>query len=43
VILLDEGRVAAMGTHDHLIATNSRYREVLAQNEMQAHADREQA
>jgi len=43
VILLDQGRVAAMGTHPHLIATNSRYREVLAQNEMQAQSDREQA
>ncbi|MDG2262979.1 MAG: ABC transporter ATP-binding protein [Actinomycetota bacterium] len=31
VVLLDEGRVAAMGTHDELLASNERYREVLAQ------------
>ena len=30
VVLLDEGRVAATGTHDHLLATNERYRAVLA-------------
>jgi len=30
VVLLDDGRVAATGTHDHLLATNERYREVLA-------------
>ena len=30
VVLLDEGRVAATGTHDELLATNDRYREVLA-------------
>jgi ATP-binding cassette subfamily B protein len=30
VILLDEGKVAAIGTHDELVATNARYREVLA-------------
>jgi ATP-binding cassette, subfamily B, bacterial len=30
VILLDEGKVAAIGTHDELVATNVRYREVLA-------------
>ena len=30
VVLLDEGRVAATGTHDHLLATNARYRAVLA-------------
>jgi ATP-binding cassette subfamily B protein len=30
VVLLDEGRVAATGTHDELLATNERYREVLA-------------
>ena len=30
VVLLDDGRVAAEGTHDQLIATNARYREVLA-------------
>jgi ATP-binding cassette subfamily B protein len=31
VVLLDEGRIAATGTHDELVATCSRYREVLAQ------------
>ena len=30
VVLLDEGRVVAEGTHDELIATNERYRDVLA-------------
>jgi ATP-binding cassette subfamily B protein len=30
VILLDEGKVAAIGTHDELVASNARYREVLA-------------
>jgi ATP-binding cassette subfamily B protein len=30
VALLDEGRVIATGTHEHLLATDSRYREVLA-------------
>ena len=30
VLLLDEGRVAAHGTHDELIRTSARYREVLA-------------
>ncbi len=30
VILLDEGRVLATGTHQELLATNERYREVLA-------------
>ncbi|MCO8127308.1 ABC transporter ATP-binding protein/permease [Acidimicrobiia bacterium EGI L10123] len=30
VVLLDEGRVVATGTHDELLATNARYREVLA-------------
>ncbi len=30
VVLVDDGRVAASGTHDHLLATNERYREVLA-------------
>lgn len=30
VVLLDDGRVAATGTHDELLATNERYREVLA-------------
>jgi ATP-binding cassette, subfamily B, bacterial len=30
VVLLDEGRVAATGTHGELLATNQRYRDVLA-------------
>ena len=30
VVLLDEGRVAATGTHDELLATDARYRQVLA-------------
>jgi ATP-binding cassette subfamily B protein len=30
VVLLDDGGVAATGTHDELLATNERYREVLA-------------
>jgi ATP-binding cassette subfamily B protein len=30
VVLLDQGRVVATGTHDALLATNERYREVLA-------------
>ena len=30
VVLIDEGRVAASGPHDELLATSSRYRQVLA-------------
>ena len=30
VVFIDEGRVAASGTHDALLASNDRYREVLA-------------
>ncbi|MEY2995888.1 MAG: hypothetical protein RLZZ39_713, partial [Actinomycetota bacterium] len=30
VVLLDGGRAAAVGTHDELLATNERYRQVLA-------------
>jgi ATP-binding cassette subfamily B protein len=30
VVLVDEGRVVAEGTHEHLLATSARYREVLA-------------
>ena len=33
VVLLDEGHVAAEGTHDELLATSARYRAVLAQAE----------
>jgi ATP-binding cassette subfamily B protein len=33
VVLLDEGRVVAEGTHEHLLATNARYQEVLARAE----------
>ncbi len=31
IVLLDDGRIIASGTHDHLLATVPRYREVLAQ------------
>jgi ATP-binding cassette subfamily B protein len=37
VVLLDQGHVAAEGTHDELLATSARYRAVLAQAE-QEHA-----
>jgi ATP-binding cassette subfamily B protein len=30
VVLIDQGRVAAQGTHTELLASNDRYREVLA-------------
>jgi ATP-binding cassette subfamily B protein len=30
VVLVDDGRVAAVGTHEELLATDERYREVLA-------------
>ena len=30
VVLIDEGRIVAAGTHDELLLTNARYREVLA-------------
>ena len=30
MVLLDEGRIVAEGTHEQLLQTNSRYREVLA-------------
>jgi ATP-binding cassette subfamily B protein len=30
VVLIDDGKVAATGTHDGLLADNARYREVLA-------------
>ena len=30
MVLLDDGRVAATGTHDELLATSERYRAVLA-------------
>lgn len=33
VVLVDEGRVVAEGTHEQLLATSQRYREVLAQAE----------
>jgi ATP-binding cassette subfamily B protein len=36
VILMDEGVVVAEGTHEGLLATNERYRQVLAQAEQQA-------
>ena len=30
VVLIDAGRVAAVGTHDQLLTSHERYREVLA-------------
>jgi len=33
VVLLDKGRIVAEGTHEHLLATEPRYRQVLAQSE----------
>ena len=36
VVLLDEGRVVAEGTHTQLLATSERYRHVLAQAEADA-------
>jgi ATP-binding cassette subfamily B protein len=33
VVLLDEGRIVAEGTHEELLATSERYRQVLAQAE----------
>jgi ATP-binding cassette subfamily B protein len=36
VVLLDGGRVVADGTHDDLLATSARYREVLARAEIDA-------
>jgi ATP-binding cassette subfamily B protein len=33
VVLLDEGRVIAEGTHDELLLTNARYRDILAHSE----------
>jgi len=44
VVLLDEGRVIAAGTHDELLAGNERYREVLAAaalEDLQEPGDRE--
>jgi hypothetical protein len=34
VVLLDAGRIVAEGTHDELLETSERYREVLAQAEL---------
>jgi ATP-binding cassette subfamily B protein len=38
VVLLDRGRIVAEGTHEELLATSERYREVLARAEEAAHA-----
>ena len=45
VVLLDEGRVAATGEHRELVATNARYREVLASmaTREHQHAPRDEA
>jgi ATP-binding cassette subfamily B protein len=46
VVLLDHGRVAATGTHDELLATSERYREVLAalaENDDDVDDEREEA
>jgi ATP-binding cassette subfamily B protein len=40
VVLLDKGKVVAEGTHDQLLATNARYREVLARAETDDEHDR---
>jgi len=39
VVLLDEGRVIAEGTHTGLLASSDRYREVLARAERHAAVD----
>jgi ATP-binding cassette subfamily B protein len=41
VVLLADGRVVADGTHDELLATNARYREVLARAEADQISERE--
>jgi ATP-binding cassette subfamily B protein len=39
VVLLDGGRIVADGTHDELLTSSARYREVLARAELDAHGD----
>jgi ATP-binding cassette subfamily B protein len=39
VVLVDGGRVAASGTHDELLASSPRYREVLAALEAEVDDD----
>jgi ATP-binding cassette, subfamily B, bacterial len=39
VVLLDEGRLVADGTHERLLATSPRYREVLARAALEAEAE----
>ncbi len=41
VVVLDAGRILATGTHEELLATNDRYREILARAEASAAADPE--
>jgi len=36
VVLIDGGRAVAEGTHEHLVATSDRYRDVLAHNTVQS-------
>ena len=40
VVFIDGSTIAAIGTHDELVATNTRYREVLANMEQKKTADR---
>ena len=39
VVLLDGGRIVADGTHEELLTSSARYREVLARAELDAHGD----
>ena len=41
VVFIDGSTIAAIGTHDELVATNTRYREVLANMQQKDSADRE--
>ena len=38
VVLIDEGKVVADGTHERLLATSPRYREVLARAAVETNA-----
>ena len=41
VILLDGGRCIASGTHEELLASNERYREILARSDSQESSSKE--